>query len=201
MKVSRSTAFTSLEWFAESQHAQIRDMILSERPTTEIADVAGCNTRANVPDRSKSSGRSSFLSRDTSPHKFQLKVGTIRYALLCATFLLRMAWLILCVISLCLSFASRSQQVEVVLFLVFSLVVAFVTNRIVIRWQAPRGSDFNLISLHSNVRGLHRLQYLQDWFEQLTTSLVLQSVRYTGNINPLKGYYNGLSINSVTISC
>jgi hypothetical protein len=50
MKVSRSTAFTSLEWLAESQHAQIRDMILSERPTAEIADVAGCNTRANAPD-------------------------------------------------------------------------------------------------------------------------------------------------------
>ena len=31
---------------AESQHAQIRDMILSERPTAEIADVAGCSTRA-----------------------------------------------------------------------------------------------------------------------------------------------------------
>jgi len=31
---------------AESQHAQIRDMILSERPTAEIADVAGCSMRA-----------------------------------------------------------------------------------------------------------------------------------------------------------
>jgi hypothetical protein len=31
---------------AESQHVQICDMILSERPTAEIADVAGCSTRA-----------------------------------------------------------------------------------------------------------------------------------------------------------
>jgi len=31
---------------ADLQHAQIRDMILSERPTAEIADVAGCSTRA-----------------------------------------------------------------------------------------------------------------------------------------------------------
>jgi hypothetical protein len=31
---------------AGSQHAQIRNMILSKRPTTEIADVAGCSTRA-----------------------------------------------------------------------------------------------------------------------------------------------------------
>jgi hypothetical protein len=31
---------------AAPQHAQIRDMILSERPTTEIANVAGCSTHA-----------------------------------------------------------------------------------------------------------------------------------------------------------
>jgi len=32
--------------FAESQHAQICDMILNERPPVEIADVAGCSMRA-----------------------------------------------------------------------------------------------------------------------------------------------------------
>jgi transposase len=31
---------------AESQHAQIHDMILSERPTAEIADAVGCSPRA-----------------------------------------------------------------------------------------------------------------------------------------------------------
>jgi transposase len=31
---------------ADSQHAQIRDMILSSRPPTEIADVVGCSERA-----------------------------------------------------------------------------------------------------------------------------------------------------------
>jgi transposase len=31
---------------AESQHAQIRDMILSNRPTAEIADVTGCSERS-----------------------------------------------------------------------------------------------------------------------------------------------------------
>jgi len=31
---------------AESQHAQIRDMILSNRPPAEIADVVGCSERS-----------------------------------------------------------------------------------------------------------------------------------------------------------
>jgi hypothetical protein len=31
---------------AASQHAQIRDIIFSKHPTTEIADVADCSTRA-----------------------------------------------------------------------------------------------------------------------------------------------------------
>jgi hypothetical protein len=31
---------------AESQHAQIRDMILSNRPATEIADIVGCSERS-----------------------------------------------------------------------------------------------------------------------------------------------------------
>ncbi len=31
---------------AESQHAQIRDMILSNRPAAEIADVVGCSERS-----------------------------------------------------------------------------------------------------------------------------------------------------------
>jgi len=31
---------------AESQHAQIRDMILSKRLAAEIADVAGCSERS-----------------------------------------------------------------------------------------------------------------------------------------------------------
>jgi DNA invertase Pin-like site-specific DNA recombinase len=31
---------------AESQHAQIRDMILDNRPTAEIADAVGCSKRS-----------------------------------------------------------------------------------------------------------------------------------------------------------
>jgi hypothetical protein len=45
---------------AESQNAQIHDMILSERPTAEIADVAGCNTYSHLQNR----------LRPLSPKKF-----------------------------------------------------------------------------------------------------------------------------------
>src|SRR3982074_2730507 len=48
-KVSRSkvkSLLTTAPNLAESQHAQIRDMILSNRPATEIADVVGCSERS-----------------------------------------------------------------------------------------------------------------------------------------------------------
>ena len=71
---------------------------------------------------------------------------------------------ILCVISPCLSFVSHSQQLGVILFLVFSLVVAFATNRIVIRWQAPQGSGIsNLISLYRNVRDTPEILFLEKY--------------------------------------
>jgi hypothetical protein len=48
-KVSRSKVISLLRMapnLAESQHAQIRDMILSNRPAAEIADVVGCSERS-----------------------------------------------------------------------------------------------------------------------------------------------------------
>jgi hypothetical protein len=48
-KVSRSKVISLPRMapnLAESQHAQIRDMILSNRPATEIADVVGCSERS-----------------------------------------------------------------------------------------------------------------------------------------------------------